>query len=176
MHLFPDGRNLTVADIPAGDSRLGYADAESRPEVILQGETLDRVFCEPRLPSGIEVHREIDSHDQLVARVRLGQVPDQEEGIHGHRDQRRLHAHGPHQRLRGLRRHYPLSYGIADPGVVLTGPGGPWATANRPPSAADHQRDRVRQVRHAAVAELPRRGLERHGGALLAGIMTCKKT
>jgi hypothetical protein len=172
----PDGRNLTVADIPAGDSRLGYADAGSRPEVILQGETLDQV-CKPRLPSGIEVHREIDSHDQLVARFVSGKCQIKKKVFTatatngGYTLTVRISAFG------GYRRQYPLSYGIADPGFVLTGPGGPWATANRPPiplaipSAIVFDKSGTRMS-----LSFPAVDASGTGGALLAGIMTCKKT
>ena len=79
--------------------------------------------------------------------------------------------------FKGYQVKYPVSYGIADPGFVLTGPGGPWASANRPPVPLPIVSAIVFNKSGTQVSlSFPAVDSSGHGGALLAGIMACKKT
>ena len=157
----PNGRNPTIGDIPTGESHLGFADDEKSAAVVVEGETLDKV-CKAAPPGGIEVHREIGSQDVRVAAFRTGKCTIRKKAFtatatdSGYTLTIRISA------FKGYGVHYPISYGIADPGVRSDRTRRPVGQRQPTPRhAADNQRDRVQQIRHAAVAELPRRGLER---------------
>ena len=171
----PDGHTPTAEDIPTGVAHLGFANASVSSPVLVDGMSLDKA-CGPRAPAGIEVHREIGEQDQRVATFTKG-VCTRKKGSFtaratdsGYTLRIRISGFG------GYNRSYPLSYGVADPGFVLDGPGGPWSTANTPPIAIPTG-SAITFNRSGTQLALTFPAVDSSGmnGALLAGLMRCTK-
>ena len=165
----------TAEDIPPGDAHLGFANASTSSPVLVDGMSLDKA-CGPRSPGGIEVHREIGQQDQRVATFTRGTCTRKKKLFTARATDSGYTLKISISGFGGYNRSYPLSYGSADPGFVLEGPGGPWSTTFTPPIAIPTG-SAITFNRSGTQLALTFPAVDSSGmnGALLAGLMRCTK-